>query len=224
MNKVIVLSLKDSHRRNIIKERLFRVGIYDFEFHDAFDARNNNIDELNNLFNIQLFKERYGREPAKGEIGCTISHLMMWEKISKSNHDNWIILEDDAIISPLFKLLFMERNKINGLVILGQSKLSWLRTLYRVFKLKFKVSYFKTGFEVGICSLDNVWGTVGYHIDKKSCDTLLSKVGTASFLADDWKYFSQFIDIWHVKPLMIREDYINIKSDISEERESKENA
>tara|TARA_A100001015_G_scaffold48600_1_gene53689 strand:- start:212 stop:712 length:501 start_codon:yes stop_codon:yes gene_type:complete len=44
-------------------------------------------------------------------IGCTLSHLKLWQKIIKSNDKNILILEDDVIFVKNFKKKFIEYSK-----------------------------------------------------------------------------------------------------------------
>ena len=85
--EIYIISLPQSiDRRNILKKTIK----YNFKFFDAIDGKNipNNIKQK---YNIDYLKLR------PGEIGCFISHLLLWEKI-KNNNKSVLILEDDANI------------------------------------------------------------------------------------------------------------------------------
>ena len=67
-------------------------------------------DELSSIFNIEQFKAHYGRNVTKGEIGCTLSHLSVYQKIVEDNdiaEDSYaLVCEDDAFIPLRFSAKF----------------------------------------------------------------------------------------------------------------------
>lgn len=71
---------------------------------DAFDARNKDwphlIEESNCKPNLEWVDPIMNRGLLRGEFGCAVSHLRVWEKISKSNR-NGIILEEDAVYESI---------------------------------------------------------------------------------------------------------------------------
>ena len=40
----------------------------------------------------------YGRDVLPGELGCAISHIMVWEDALKNKHDNILVLEEDFVV------------------------------------------------------------------------------------------------------------------------------
>ena len=46
-------------------------------------------------WNIESDNEFWNREITKGEIGCTLSHIKVWEDAYKNQYENVLILEDD---------------------------------------------------------------------------------------------------------------------------------
>lgn len=231
MIKVIVLSLKNSERREIIIRRLKNVGIEQFEFFDAFDARSMTLVDLNKHFDIKRFSDIYKREPARGEIGCTLSHISIWNKIAKSECDKWIILEDDAILMPWFNVIFRANNFPSGLSLLGYSKISMAYGIIANVKHFFKSStnrkkrkyLYSFGEKNGDKSgLKWCLGTVGYTIEKSTAKILLEKHGIFPyFMTDDFLLHSKYISVNHIRPFMVYEDFKCLKSSIETERSEK---
>ncbi|GAW46136.1 glycosyltransferase family 25 protein [Photobacterium damselae] len=225
MVRVIVLSLKDSPRREIITKRLAKRGINDFEFYDAFDARNMEMSELEKLFDIDKFRETYGRDPARGEIGCTLSHLGLWKRISESDCEKWIVLEDDAILMPWFKVIFKNDNFPNVMSLLGYSKFGIGHGLLSNLKHFIIGSYIatteqKTLYVLGVNKAKN-WGfgTVGYSLTKKASIDLLTTVNeTPYFLADDYDIHGSVTKVNHVRPFLVYEDFKRMESNIENDR------
>jgi len=95
-NDIIILSLKTStDRRNNIKKTLKNK----FEFFDAVNGKNMDINILKKYNN----KIDYTKINA-GQIGCFISHLLIWDSI-KNKETPTIILEDDSkILNDSFEI------------------------------------------------------------------------------------------------------------------------
>jgi GR25 family glycosyltransferase involved in LPS biosynthesis len=87
-NDIIILSLKNSiDRRNNINKNIKK-----FKFFDAIDGKN--IDK--NI--LKKYKNRIDYTKLNsGQIGCFISHLLIWDSIKNKNTPT-IILEDDSKI------------------------------------------------------------------------------------------------------------------------------
>jgi GR25 family glycosyltransferase involved in LPS biosynthesis len=100
IDKIIVINLdRAKERKNKLLSSFDRVGIKDGDvlFLSAFDS-----EFLNNDFDRKIFGVDMGRTFAKGEICCTISHIMAI-KIAKSlNYKKILILEDDIEICDEF--------------------------------------------------------------------------------------------------------------------------
>ena len=91
-----VISLSDSPRRAAIREILGRHGV-EFDFEDAFDARALDADACSAMTDVARVIARYGRPLSRGEVGCFVSHVRVWEKVVRSGRAT-IILEDDAML------------------------------------------------------------------------------------------------------------------------------
>ena len=76
-----------------------------FEFIKAIDGRNltNKILATRNADILKEWKDPYsGRNTTWGEVGCTLSHILIYEKCIEENIDIAIILEDDVLIPDNF--------------------------------------------------------------------------------------------------------------------------
>ena len=88
--------------------------IYQISLHgSAYDARGKDWEQI---YSESLCKPRTGwldpihsRSILKGEFGCSVSHLRVWEKIADSNL-NGIILEEDAVYD------IIDTDKVNRLL------------------------------------------------------------------------------------------------------------
>ncbi|HIF9471054.1 TPA: glycosyltransferase family 25 protein [Photobacterium damselae] len=217
--KVIIISLSDSKRRERIQDRLDKLGISDYEFFNAYDARDKSDEQLSKVFDINKFALRYKRKPAKGEIGCTLSHFYIWEKIAKSKSENWVILEDDAILSRCFIGLKKIEKFPDGITSIGFSKISYIKGFFLFFKYPlYNISLCKK-FLCGEMKSHSFRGTVGYILNKNTAKKL-SNIDDKypCFLADDFDYIKNVVKTRVLRPLLVYEDFKNLPSSIQKER------
>lgn len=218
--KILVLSLESSNRREKITNQFEKLGVKEFTFFDAFDARDSSINELSKNFDIEGFVERYNRIPAKGEIGCTLSHISILKLIVESDVDNWIILEDDALLTNRFLKLLDKNNFPNdGLTLLGHSKTSYLKSklIYIKYRL-FNIKKYK-GFKVGNMNKLSFRGTVSYALTKHTAIKMLKILNERpDHLADDFKVYSKVTSVYTIAPFLVFEDYKVLESSIEKER------
>lgn len=100
---ILVISLKNSPRRETISKRLTGLGL-NFEFFDAIYGKDLSEAQLKKI-DFEFYPKNYGaKKPLTlGEIGCAISHVNVYEYIVKNNLEETIVLEDDAIVSLYFE-------------------------------------------------------------------------------------------------------------------------
>ncbi|TDQ58070.1 glycosyl transferase family 25 [Mesocricetibacter intestinalis] len=100
---IFIISLKDSPRRETIALRMQGLNI-PFQFFDAVNGGELSEEQLNNV-DYHFYPQRYAaRHPLRrGEIGCALSHIGVYEHIVQNKINEAIILEDDAIVSHYFE-------------------------------------------------------------------------------------------------------------------------
>jgi GR25 family glycosyltransferase involved in LPS biosynthesis len=103
MNNITIqcISLPDSDRREKFSNRLE----IPFSFFDAVDGRkfkqHSNIhDHIIFDYNGRHFKytKTKFRSVSNGELGCTLSHYLLWEKLLQDDKHAYLIMEDDSIL------------------------------------------------------------------------------------------------------------------------------
>ncbi|XP_046845706.1 procollagen galactosyltransferase 1-like [Xenia sp. Carnegie-2017] len=120
-DEVFVINLaRRPDRRKKMKLSLQLLGI-NATFVDGYDGKRVSDEEIDNL-GIQVldgYADPYhGRPVTKGEIGCFMSHFLIWEKMVRENLKVVMLLEDDI----RFELDF--RKKLNNVMKEAQ-KLEW---------------------------------------------------------------------------------------------------
>jgi glycosyl transferase family 25 len=101
-DKIYVLSVHSAEaRRKLFKERFKELN---YSFFYGADKKNFIIPDLieKNIYSEDLAKKhhRYTKTMMPGEIGCSLSHRMIYEDMLKNNYSRILILEDDALPNP----------------------------------------------------------------------------------------------------------------------------
>lgn len=100
--KTYIINLKDavSRREYMRKQLQLLPPSLSVEFVEAVDGRIMSSQERENKFDTEKFRLRYTKEVRPGEIGCTLSHQMCYEKLMHSEEKYALILEDDIVVRP----------------------------------------------------------------------------------------------------------------------------
>ncbi|WP_185923215.1 glycosyltransferase family 25 protein [Hafnia paralvei] len=219
-----VISLKnEKKRRDSIREKLYNIH---FSFVDAIDLRTVSESMLQAYIDNESNGSLIKRKLTRGEIGCSLSHFLCYKKFLETNESFCWIIEDDAILE------LNAHNKLLGFtevfsedsfdaVILGYSKLE--KSHEKIFYIKEPLKILKKfdSFSLGKPWKNWTCGTVSYLITRKGAQKMLSDFdGKVKTVADDWEYFERKLnlDIYHLRPLLIFEDYIRLGSSIEDER------
>ena len=106
---VLVISLAQAaKRRKFMREQMAKLKI-DYAFFDAVDGNKLSHAYLSK-FKIKEGEQYLGRPLSKGELGCTFSHLHVYQKMLTENIEKLIVLEDDAQLNANFAALINNLN------------------------------------------------------------------------------------------------------------------
>lgn len=224
MKKYLISLEKDVNRRELF---FSQPNTADFQIFDAINTMNADWNELNERFNLDKFEQRYGRKTTKGEVGCTLSHLSVYQLIAEDNiiqpDDYCLVCEDDALFAADFQQnldALLAQNLKADIVLVGQSKIpsfedgeleiNYPTTLgflqKKVPNTPYKYSYpYRNYFA----------GTVAYLIKKSTaCQFLESAKNRPYWLADDFILFGdEFkVDTLIIRPLMAIENPVLISN------------
>ena len=99
--------LKDNIDYNEIQKFKELIPYHDVEIFTAIDGKN--IKNENDLVQKHFTKLK----PMKpGEIGCFLSHVYIWEKISQQKEEHAFIFEDDPILCNNFVCIQINVSKV----------------------------------------------------------------------------------------------------------------
>lgn len=106
--KVKIISLKNSKRRSNLK-KLYSKCRFPVEIFDAIKPNENFIEQYCDVFDFDFFKYKYNSDIKRGELGCLLSHLKIYDElVSQSYYEYFLVCEDDAI--PTFKVFELLEN------------------------------------------------------------------------------------------------------------------
>lgn len=158
---------------------------------------------------ISCSKQRTGKELLMGELGCLLSHRLVWSMIMKeANNDDehFLIFESDSMIAdPLFL-----RNNFASLTI-DRDLFFWgaWEGHMKLFKSSRKV--IDGEYSVGTPFIKTTYCTYGYSLNKKAASLLLRRTNKVSHPVDQFKYFfrQDELRIGGVLPEVIMGNQIN---------------
>ena len=71
----------------------------DYQFFDAVDGRTLSDDEVRQVYDEERARRTFYGPLNRGEIGCALSHVAVWERIVADN-TLALVLEDDTVLDP----------------------------------------------------------------------------------------------------------------------------
>lgn len=232
MKKYLISLEKDSQRRELF---FAQPNTADFDVFFAVNSMQKSEEELHALFNFTQFQQRYQRTPARGEVGCTLSHMAIYHKIANDDsikdEDFALVCEDDALFADNFQA------QLNALlphcdadfIWVGQSKIadfndSELEINYPVTFSFLAKSIPSTALKYALPYKPYFAGTVAYLIRKQAVKKLLNFANLPFWLADDYILFENEVGLKAkaVRPLLAIENPKTI-SNLSQFRSDKYN-
>ncbi|MDR1683985.1 MAG: glycosyltransferase family 25 protein [Elusimicrobiota bacterium] len=154
---------------------------------------------------------------SKGEIGCSLSHMGIYQKIISQNLPRALVLEDDVILRPFLPDILKDIEQFDNPDIPAVYLLSRV-TSYLPF----------TGHKLKHCALYEVYyaaGTSSYVINRAAAQKMREGLYPVSFIADDWDWFRFILGFKIYCPLPLPaadSDPDKINSVIEKEREKRD--
>lgn len=211
--KTYVINLpKDLDRRESILKETGQIPWLDVEMTEAVYGKELTEEERSNSFNSKKFAQYYGRMVLPGEIGCTLSHRLCYQRLLNSDQSFALILEDDAhfvesTISKKFISAITEfMNNPYPRILLLHANFE-----YEGNKLPFCDNYF-------LYTIYSALFATGYLINRSAANMLL-KNELPYWIADDWKLFRRWgLHIYSIYPSVVTQQWDKLKSSIVENK------
>ncbi|MDO4625843.1 MAG: glycosyltransferase family 25 protein [Pasteurellaceae bacterium] len=235
MKKYLISLDKDVKRRELF---FSQPDVSDFEVFSAINTMNETELSLQGIFDVEKFHQRYKRKITKGEVGCTLSHLHIYQEIVDNetiNDNDWVLIcEDDALFAANFQHnldLVIQQQIDSDIILIGQSKVPEFNDIeleinypctFACLQKKIPGTHYKYSYPYK----DYFAGTVAYLIKKSATKKFISQlIGKKPFwLADDFSLFHQQFKINSVviRPLLVIENQ-NLASNLQDLRGSLKN-
>lgn len=206
--KTYIVNLPQSVDRRTYMEDLMKPYTFlDVNIFNAVYGKTLSEEELSARFDKDLAFKRYGRNLEPGEIGCSLSHFSLYEKLIKSQDNYMLILEDDITIlkdiSRLPSLIkYIDNDTPTVLFLSGD---------YWYYHLR------KTETDYSIASVYDAVGTYAYFVNKAAAELILEKNPKCANAADNWALFrQQGIVLKAVFPYLIDANIEDFSSEINQ--------
>lgn len=216
MKKYLISLDRDHERRKLF---FSQPDTSDFYLFSAINTMQETEEALEALFDVKSFEQRYGRKATKGEIGCTLSHLAIYQKIladeSIKDEDYALVCEDDALFSHHFqtKLTALLPYCDTDFIWIGQSKIAdfndgELELNYPIGPRFLSQKIVDTELLYGLPYKPYFAGTVAYLVRKQAVKKILSFAKLPFWLADDYVLFQEEMGLvaTTVRPLLVIEN------------------
>ncbi|PHM70362.1 lipooligosaccharide galactosyltransferase I [Xenorhabdus sp. KJ12.1] len=208
--KIFVINIKSNLDRRLAIQRQADTLSLHIEFIDAVNGA-----ELTDCEVSKLVYDYPNCRLTKGEIGCALSHLFIYEKIIKEKISHALILEDDAILSDNIHNVISEIENIDNIKKPNVYLLNKAEKYVNNRKVEAKELHIYQAYEAS--------GTYGYLINKIAAKKLLKELKPIKYEADMWGIFKfrHFINVYCIIPHVISTfDLDTLSSSIETERSS----
>ncbi|WP_340610758.1 glycosyltransferase family 25 protein [Xenorhabdus bharatensis] len=190
--KIFVINLKSNSEHRLAIQQQADAFNLNIEFVDAVYGAQLSDNEI-----VQLVYDYPECKLTKGEIGCALSHLFIYEKIISENISHALILEDDAVLSNNIHRITSDIEKIDNIKKPNVYLLSKVEKYIENKKIKTRLFNVYKVYEAS--------GTHGYLINKTAAKELLDKLKPIKYEADMWGIFifRNFINVYCIVPHII---------------------
>jgi glycosyl transferase, family 25 len=170
---IFVISLPDSPRRLSMERQLSRWP-GKWTFIDAVDGHALSPSDLEKIYDPKLAEKSYGRPLALPEIGCALSHRLVYERMLAERLEYALVLEDDAILKDeFFNFPFLDIDVSMDIMSLYTSG-SFVRQAAHS-----SIGNWRLHRAAGFAN-----NTVGYLVTAQGADRLLAASKPVRFVAD----------------------------------------
>ena len=207
--KAYIINLpKDTERREHISHVLAPYSWMEKEYVEAIYGKELTEAEIQRRFDTKLAYKRYGRELNRGEIGCTLSHRLCYEKLAASAESWTLIFEDDITIlhdiSPVADIISHMDDSIPSVLFLSGDY--W-----------FTSPHSSLG-KYNVVSVYDAVGAYAYAMNKKAAELILGKNQMPSAVSDNWSLFRrQGVKLYAIKPYLVDANIENFESSIDQD-------
>jgi len=207
---VFIVNLKRSVERKQYMQNLLETIGLSAVFIEAVDGRLLSDDCINEYYDKKESLTSVGRELSASEVGCALSHIDIYKKITQGNIGASLVLEDDIVLGEdLLEVLAQCKLFPNDweLVFLGHhgERSREADTLSSFWGSTSLTKNYKLWRPV-----ERVSGTYGYLVSQRGAENLLELSGRISKPIDHYTGNSNLVNLYVIKPPVIKvDDYLS---------------
>lgn len=102
-DQIFIIHLeRDEYRKQSIEAQFKKEGITNYQWIRAVDGQNGDLNKFDFKVIPDWVDPYSSKIMTKGEIGCSLSHYLIWRKMVDEQYDNVLILEDDIVLCENF--------------------------------------------------------------------------------------------------------------------------
>ncbi len=225
MIKTYIVNLKkDIEKKEHMQNLCQKYGL-DVEFIEAVDGKALNEEDITKVYSSKKAIDKIGRELSRGEIGCALSHKMIYQRMVDENISEAIILEDDIDFDDIFLDLLnhMKQFPANAeLVLLGYwYKGKEVKNVKRLISFHGRIKFFNSLKLVRFTK--NIHGTYGYFITVSGAEKLLQCLNKKIEMSiDHYTGDERFVNLYGIFPAIVKlSDKFDMNTNLEIEREQK---
>lgn len=209
MNIYIVNLDRHPDRLDSIEQQLSELGL-DYIRVAAVDGSKLSQRELDQVYDPVLCKRSLGRELARGEIGCAMSHLSIYRRMMESQIPLACVLEDDAQLSEKLPQV------LEALEYLGAEQEPVVCLLTHVGRYTAWGARTLKNTDCQVCKTIHAFCAHGYLINLAAARQLLSNNDSVKTPIDYWNNWSAkgVVKVRAVVPYVVGHSGFSQQSDI----------
>jgi glycosyl transferase family 25 len=199
---------RNTKRKQYMQDLAIQTGI-ELKFFDAINGQELPPSTLESHLAMarqtsRNLKNIWKQDFTPGEIGCALSHINLWQRVSEDTNKGAVILEDDVVFAADFKQLLSEIDQIttpNHLILLGGSTANVYFNQGQAYSAQNTLYLRKTGLhrltkgnKVGV-PIDRVWGAYAYWIGREAASQMVDHAQHAFMVADQFTSDSPLLGI-----------------------------
>lgn len=201
---IFVVNLKNDIEKKEHMQELCQKYNLQIEFIEAVDGRALNKKDINEVYSSIEAIDVSGRELSRGEIGCALSHKIIYEKILYDNIELSLILEDDIDFNEDLLTILDMKNEFQEnweLVLLGHHT-GYSRDVDTLASIWSQVQLTEKYRTVRPC--EKGYGTYGYLITHIGAKKLLDHLDVITKPIDHYTGDSKYINLYTINPAPIK--------------------
>lgn len=221
---VFVVNLQRDHEKKAHMVSIAQANNVELEFIDAVYGKDLSQAQVDDIYDESLSQKALGRGLSRGELGCALSHLSIYQKMVEQNIQEALILEDDVDLS---------NDLVNVLGATSNFPADWEVMLFgyysetateRISMANFWGRTKVTPSHQAVRLVELAFGTHGYMINRRGAEKLVNILSKIVKPIDHYTGSGRHVNMYALAPRVITlNEKFKMMSCINSERDAKLN-